>query len=378
MRVVWLELRDFRSYDAVSLEPGPGVNVFIGDNGAGKTNLLEAIGYLSALRSFRGAPDAALIRDGASGAVIRGGIERASGEVRVEIEIPAEGRRRILVNGKRPRRHGDVAAGIPMVAFLPDDLDLVKRGPAQRRDYLDDLGARLSPSVGANLVEFEKALRQRNTLLRREGPAADLLALEAWDERVATAGARVVEDRLDLIEQLRPVLGAAHSRAGGGSGIEVRYASAWAGAGVVAGGANRRLPALTDSLREALSARRVRDLEQRTTTAGPHRDEPIVELDGRSSRSQASQGEQRTIALSLRLAAYDLLAAHHDTAPVLLLDDVLSELDPTRAAAVLELLPRGQVFVTTARDDDVAAVGWRWTRSGHDASWQSDDAGGTG
>ncbi|MEA2000710.1 MAG: AAA family ATPase, partial [Actinomycetota bacterium] len=173
MHLGWLELSQYRSYESLRFEPDPGTNVLIGSNGAGKTNVLEAIGYLSMQRSFRRTPDVSLIRSGADRAVIRGGFRDGDGSIDIAVQLPKSGRRQVLVNGKRPGRLSDVAMTAPVVAFLPDDLDLVKRGPALRREYLDDLGAQLVPTVGADQREYEKILRQRNALLRQDGRNAD-------------------------------------------------------------------------------------------------------------------------------------------------------------------------------------------------------------
>jgi len=358
VHLAWTVLRDFRSYREVDFRPDPGVNVLVGDNGAGKTNILEAIGYLSTLRSFRRAPDTALVRDGAAEGIVRGGFTRPTGEVKVEVEVPATGRRRILLNGKRPARHSLVAAEVPLVAFLPDDLDLVKRGPALRREYLDDLVGRLAPAAGADLAEYEKAVRQRNALLRQEGRNADRMTIDAWDERIATLGSRILSHRLSLLDGLTPAIEHAYRTVGGDSVVAWRYRSSWAGE--EATGASRDPAAHAALLLEVLASRRDRDMDQRTTSAGPHRDDVVFLIDGRDSRIQASQGEQRSIALSLRLASYSALESFHGEAPMLLLDDVFSELDARRSAGVMELLPRGQVFVTTAREDEVPVSGRTW------------------
>ncbi len=339
--------------------PDEGLNVLVGRNGAGKTNVLEAIAYLSALKSFRGAPDTALVMTSATAAVVRGGFRHASGELRVEVELPAAGRRRVLVNGKRPKRFSDVAASVPLVAFLPDDLDLVKRGPAGRRDLLDDLGSRLAPTVGADLSEYERVVRQRNRLLREESPAVDPVVLATLDDQVATIGGRVLVNRLQLIHSMTPALQASYERIGGAGRLEVVYRIGWDD-DEDATSTHRSVDEWSAALAAALQRRRMRDLDQRSTTAGPHRDEPGLRLDGRDVRVQASQGEQRSAALSLRLASYALLEQRHDHPPLLLLDDVLSELDGVRAEAVIELLPRGQVFVTSAREDEVPLAGRRW------------------
>lgn len=363
MHVAWLELHQFRSYEQLRFEPDPGPNVFIGRNGAGKTNILEAIGYLSFQKSFRRTPDTALIRTGEKSAVIRGGIDDdSSGIVDVAVEIPEHGRRQVLVNGKRPKRLSDVANTVPMVAFLPDDLDLVKRGPSLRREYLDDLGAQLVPTIGADQDEYEKALRQRNSLLRQDGRYVDKMTLDVWDVRVAEAGGRVVANRLMLLARLRDRLGKAYRTVGGGQveSLVPAYSSSWFDSGLMSDVVDRDFENFSSLLLRALEDRRGRDTEMRTTSAGPHRDDPGFLLDGRDVRVQASQGEQRSVALSLRIAAYQLLEERHGRPPVLLLDDVFSELDPGRAEGVTALLPRGQVFVTSARDDEVPEMGKRW------------------
>lgn len=362
MNLEWLELVEFRSYESLRFEPDPGINVLIGRNGAGKTNILEAIGYLSMLKSFRRTPDAALIGTGAERAIIRGGLSDGDSSIDIAVEIPSAGRRQVLVNGKRPNRLSDVATTAPIVAFLPDDLDLVKRGPALRREYLDDLGAQLVPTVGADQKEFEKTLRQRNSLLRQEGRQTDAMTLDVWDVRLAESGGRVLANRLRLLGKLCDRLTGAY-RTVGGSDQELllpTYSASWVDSGEVTPGMDPDFEVFASALLTALEQRRGRDMEMRSTSAGPHRDDPSFSLDGRDVRLQASQGEQRSVALSLRIAAYRLLDRRHGRPPVLLLDDVFSELDPDRADGVTELLPRGQVFVTSARDDEVPDMGRRW------------------
>ncbi len=362
MHLEWLELSRFRSYENLRLEPDPGINVLIGRNGAGKTNILEAVGYLSMQKSFRRTPDAALIRAGDDSAVIRGGFADVSGGFDIAVEIPSAGRRQVLVNGKRPARLSDVATTAPVVAFLPDDLDLVKRGPTLRREYLDDLGAQLVPTVGADQREFEKALRQRNSLLRQDGRNTDPMTLDVWDVRVAESGGRVIANRLRLLGRLCDRLSDAYRTVGGTPGETLLpvYGSSWAGVGDIEAGMEPGFEEYASALLGALEERRTRDMETRSTSAGPHRDDPGFRLDGRDVRVRASQGEQRSVALSLRIAAYQLLDQRHGRPPILLLDDVFSELDAGRAEGVTALLPLGQVFVTSARDDEVPDMGKRW------------------
>ena len=355
MHLSWLELRDFRCYESLEFRPDPGVNVLVGDNGMGKTSVLEAIGYAGTLRSFRSVQDEALVRDGASSAVLRAGVGGGATETTVECEIPARGRKTVLLNGKRPSRMRDVMGSVLVVAFMPDDLDIVKRGPAIRRDYLDDLSASLWPQASADLSEYERALKQRNTLLRQGGRETDVVTLEVWDERLASAGAGVLSHRRAVAKELQPHLVDAYDVVGGSGDLAWAYRSTW-------GSEDAYSPEdLVAALVDALEQRRGKDMEVRTTTAGPHRDEPDLLLDGRSTRTRASQGEQRTVALALRIGAHRLIEDLRDTSPILLLDDVFSELDHDRASRVLSLIPSGQVFVTTARDDEVPIAGTRWS-----------------
>ncbi|MDJ0924388.1 MAG: DNA replication/repair protein RecF [Acidimicrobiia bacterium] len=361
MHLAWLELSQFRSYQSLRFEPEPGVNVLIGRNGAGKTNVLEAIGYLSLQKSFRRTPDAALIQAGAERAIARGSFRDAGSSVDIAVEIPISGRRQVLVNEKRPQRLSDVAALAPVVAFLPDDLDVVKRGPALRREYLDDLGAQLVPTVGADQREYEKALRQRNTLLRQEGRNTDPMTLAVWDARLAEAGGRVLANRLRLLARLRDRLSEAYRTVGGEhETLLPSYSASWVEVGDIPDFGNPNPESLESALLHALTERHQRDMETRATSAGPHRDDPSFSLEGREVRVRASQGEQRSVALSLRIVAYQLLNERHGRPPILLLDDVFSELDPGRADGVTALLPHGQVFVTSARDDEVPDIGKRW------------------
>lgn len=355
MIITWLDVRDFRSYESLRFEPDPGVNVLVGDNGEGKTSVLEAIGYLGTTKSFRGVPDEALIREGAESTVIRGEFRGRASDTTVECELPKAGRRTILVNGKRPARMRDVLTAIPVVAFLPDDLDVIKRGAAIRRDYLDDLAARVWPQAVADQADYDRAVRQRNALLKQEGRATDPVTLDVWDDRLAVSGARVLMHRRSVATSLQKHLEEAYTVVGGSGTLRWAYRSTWGSDGVLGE------DALAEAFRQALAERRRKDLEIRTTTVGPHRDEPELVLDGRHTRYRASQGEQRTAALALRIGAYRLIEAMTDQVPILLLDDVFSELDVDRAGRVLDLMPTGQVFVTTAREDEVPIGGRRWS-----------------
>ncbi len=353
MHLQWMELRDFRSYESLSLDFDRGINIFVGENGAGKTNLLEGAAYLSLLRSLRGAPDQALVRIGAASAVVRGSFSGPVGETLLEVELPAAGRRRVLLNGKRPARFGAVASEVPVVTFLPDDLAMVKRGPAYRRDYVDQLCALLWPAAGAEQRDYERALRQRNALLRQEGRDADPATLAALEAHLAGNGARVVMRRHAVLTRLGPHLTRVYEEI-----VSLPVAVEWLyRPSGLAGEPGDNEEGIREELQAALAERRRVDQERKVTTVGPHRDEIGFTVAGRDTRLHASQGEQRSVALSMRLGAYELLREQNGEPPILLLDDVLSELDPGRAAAVVRRLPEAQVLITTAREEDTGLRG---------------------
>ncbi len=342
MRVERLWLTDFRSYQSAELVPAPdGLTVITGANGAGKTNLLEAVGYLATLRSFRGAPGDALVRVGAASAVVRAEGHREARALLIEAELRPTGRDRVQVNRQPLRRTRDLLGALQVTVFSPDDLELVKGGPAERRRYLDDLLVALHPRHDATQSEVDRVLRQRNALLKstlgRGRPGAEVLVtLDVWDAKLAEAGETLVTARRGLTEALGPPAAEAYGRLTGlpeamGAGVELAYQASWSG-----------------SLAEALLAAREDDLRRGLTTVGPHRDEVELRVDGLPARTHASQGEQRSAALALRLAGHRLVTGRVGSAPVLLLDDVFSELDPERSVALLEHLPPGQALLTTA------------------------------
>lgn len=356
MRVDWVSLVDFRSYSLLEWSPDPGVNLLIGPNGAGKTNLLEAIAYLGSLKSFRSAPDGALIAEGSEAAVIRCGVSGEGDRERlIEVEIPRQGARRTQVDKTRLRRTADLLGVIRLVAFLPEDLDLVKRGPAHRRDLLDDIAVQLWPTSHLDQTEFDRALRQRNAFLRHG--EHDDATLSVWDARLAQAGGRVLARRARVIETLTPILAEAYADvASESSAISITYTPSWSDDIGEASAAD-----MADRLAVALDRGRRRDYERRMTMLGPHRDEPGFSIAGREARVYASQGEQRTMALAVKLAAHRAVATSIDASPLLLLDDVFSELDPERARALAKALPEAtQTLITSARPEEVPISGSVW------------------
>ena len=346
MRLLRLWLTDFRCYHDVELAPAGGSTVVVGANGQGKTSLLEAVGWVASAQSFRGVPDAALVRSECDVAIVRAEFERDGREQRLEAEIRASGRNRILVNRHPLGRRRDLADSLRVTVFSPDDLDLVKGGPAERRRYLDDLLGASAPRYDAARADYERVLRQRNALLKGglRGPD-DESTLDVFDEQLARAGGELVRGRLRLAEKLGPPLVEAY-RALAREGVEIdaRYEAEWAETVVDAGHAEQ----VEQWLRGALAGRRREELARATTLVGPHRDEWRLRIAGLDARTHASQGEQRTLALALRLAGHHVTREVIGEDPVLLLDDVFSELDPARAAALVQHLPPGQTLLTTA------------------------------
>jgi DNA replication and repair protein RecF len=356
LHVSWLELVDFRSYRRLEWSPDPGVNLLIGANGAGKTNLLEAIAYAASLRSFRGVGDDGLVHDEAEQAYVRLGVERGAdlGETLIEIEIPRRGGRRTQVDRQRLRRTSDLVEVLRVVTFLPEDLDIVKRGPGRRRDLIDEAAVQLRPTAAIDLAEYERALRQRNAFLKQGAP--DQVTLSVWDERVSQAGGKVMARRVSAMTELAPHVATAYRRiSDSDQELSFRYVSGWGAEPDPTIGAGEHGAALA----AALAASRRTDMDRRVTTVGPHRDEPVLVLDGHDSRTHGSQGEQRTVALALRLAVHTAVAERAAT-PVLVLDDVFSELDPDRAEALADALPPSQTLITSARPEDVPITGRRW------------------
>jgi DNA replication and repair protein RecF len=337
MRVTRLWLTNFRNYETAELEPDPeGLTVIVGSNGEGKTNLLEAIGYLATLSSFRGAPGEALIRAGCPSAVVRAEGERDDRHLLLEAELVAGGRDRIQVNRQPLKRARDLLGALRVSVFAPDDLVLVKGGPGERRRFLDEVLVALHPKHDALQRDVDRVLRQRNTLLRQSGgrlTGPDTAStLDVWDAKLAATGTALAEAREELVAQLEPEIGKAYDQvAHTAADVTVGYQRSWSG-----------------PLDEALAAGRADDLRRGVSLVGPHRDEVVLAIGGLPARTHASQGEQRSLALALRLAAHRVVGEAVGASPVLLLDDVFSELDPDRSEALLTHLPPGQALLTTA------------------------------
>ena len=335
-----LELTDFRNYASAQITLTDGVTAVIGDNGQGKTNLVEALSYLATLKSFRGAPTDAMIRIGAPTAVIRATVTHMDGrEVLIEAELSRTGRNKVLVNKQKLAKSRDLLGVVRTTVFSPQDLNLVQDAPSVRRDFVDDALVALWPKHDALCVEVERVLKQRNALLKQAGGrlSSDIATtLDVWDDKLAVHGTQLGDVRAQMLELLLPQVQAAYVELAelpeDQTPIGMLYNPEWRAKG----------------LARCLSESRNDDVRRGASTVGPHRDDIELSINELPARTHASQGEQRTLALALRLAVHRLITAEIGSPPVLILDDVLSELDPHRSAALLRHFPLGQVLITSA------------------------------
>ncbi|TVL92393.1 DNA replication/repair protein RecF [Streptomyces sp. SAJ15] len=387
MHVSHLSLADFRSYARVEVELDPGVTAFVGPNGQGKTNLVEAIGYLATLGSHRVSSDAPLVRMGADRAVIRAAVTQGERRQLIELELNPGRANRARINRSSQVRPRDVLGIVRTVLFAPEDLALVKGDPGERRRFLDELVTARAPRMAGVRSDYDRVLKQRNTLLksaamarRHGGRSLDLSTLDVWDQHLARAGAELLAHRLDLVGTLQPLADKAYEQlAPGGGPLALEYRGS---AGEAMAGAHTR-EELYEVLLAALGAARKQEIERGVTLVGPHRDDLLLRLGQLPAKGYASHGESWSYALALRLGSYELLRAESPAGPagpadegaggrranepVLVLDDVFAELDERRRTRLAELVAPGeQVLVTAAVDDDVPGVlrGTRFSVSG--------------
>ncbi|MFC4785879.1 DNA replication/repair protein RecF [Nocardioides sp. MAHUQ-72] len=371
MYVSHLVLHDFRSYAAADVRLEPGVTAFIGRNGQGKTNLVEAIDYLSRLASHRVATDAPLVRSGAAQAVVRAAVVRDGRTAVLEVELNPGRANRARVNKSPLPRSRDLVGLLRTIVFSPEDLTLVKGDPSDRRRFLDDLLVLRIPRLAGVRADYDRVLRQRNSLLKNIGVArrggrdaqeSALSTLAVWDENLARTGAELLAERLQLVDALRPYLGKAYETVARGASrddAEITYKPSFD-----LPDGNGALPdrgVLTEALLAEVERRRGEELDRGVSLVGPHRDDLLLTLghgagDGGTRlpvKGYASHGESWSFALALRLASYDLLRADGDD-PILILDDVFAELDSERRAQLADLVAGAeQVLVTAAVGADV-------------------------
>jgi DNA replication and repair protein RecF len=341
LRITRLELSNFRNYTRFVLEPSPSLTVLLGPNAAGKTNAIEAIQLVTSTRSFRRPKLDQVVRWGSEGASVRLRAEDGPRLLETEMEIDAEGRRTYRVNGQTVRRFSEVAGLLPSVVFTPDDLDMAK-GPAERRrTAIDDLGEQLSATYGSLRHDYGRVVRHRNALLKDH--ATETL-MEAWDEQLVTMGAKLLAHRLRLLEKVMTHAAERYQAMAKGEELGFAYVDK---CGLPPGGPLDQ-DLIERALRAELGKRRAEEDRRVTTLVGPHRDDIVFDVDGRNARTFASQGQQRTIALAWKLAEVEVVREVLREDPVLLLDDVMSELDAERRAALSQLVSSDiQTFITT-------------------------------
>lgn len=359
-----LSLADYRSYSAVDLPLESGATALVGPNGQGKTNLVEAIGYLATLSSHRVAHDGPLVRLGASTAVVRGAVVTAGRSTLLEVEIAPGKSNRARINRSPVRAAREILGVLQAVLFAPEDLMLVKGDPSVRRRFIDDLLVLRTPRYASVCADYERVLKQRNALLKSAGAAVrtsrggavpDLRTLDVWDAHLARAGAELLAGRIELVEDLRPLVAKAYddvaatdgSQGAGPAKLEYKC-SLGPDVDVVA---DREL--LAAALLDTTGRMRREELERGISLVGPHRDDLVLSLGPMPAKGYASQGESWSFALALRLASYEMLRGGGED-PVLVLDDVFAELDVHRRNRLAEMVSGAdQVLLTAAVPEDV-------------------------
>jgi DNA replication and repair protein RecF len=380
VHVSHLSLLDFRSYASAEVPLEVGVTAFVGPNGQGKTNLVEAVDYVANLRSHRVAADQPLVRMGAERAVVRVAAVRDDRQALAELEITPGRANRARLNRSPLSRTRELLGLVRTVLFSPDDQALVKGDPAERRRFLDDLLVARAPRYAGVRQDYDRVLKQRNSLLKSAGAArrsgggsGQLRTLEAWDEHLARSGSALLAGRLALVEALRPHVAKAYAEVAQGvtpdttsvttQGADQQPAGPGRTDAAIAYKPSFALPAdgssrevLADALLAEVAERRSEELDRGISLVGPHRDDLVLSIGPLPAKGYASQGESWSFALALRLGSFDLLRADGDD-PVLILDDVFSELDSNRRARLAELVAGAeQVLVTAAVPEDVPAV----------------------
>ena len=343
MHLTHLSLKNFRSYSELDLPLDPGITIFLGRNGEGKTNIVESILYMAFLSSHRTSGDLPLVKLGESAAYTRAKIQHPDREVLVELEINAEKANRARINQNPTRSQKDLFGLIQCIYFSPEDMDLVRGDPSERRRFIDQILTLRSPRMAGVISDYERSVRQRNTLLKTR---ASLSSLEPWDQQVAKFGAEIIAARISLLAEFNPYFTKIYANISAEKPAHIRYKCS--------------IDSPTVNIEENYSAliaqmaeRRSQELDRGLTLVGPHRDDLLLNLGDHLVKGYASHGESWTIALSLKLAAYELLI-NEGSNPILILDDVFSELDEERRIQLISLARSAeQTFITVAVEADL-------------------------
>lgn len=340
--VTHLEIEGFRSYKKIEVEPDPRLTVFVGANAVGKTNLIEALQLLTAAESFRKPFWAETVNWESEAARLSITAQGEGRILEVYLTVNHRGKREYRINGKPRHRLVDVVGVLPSVTFTPDDLRLVKDSAEKRRNALDSLGSQLSPAYSRAKNEYEKVVKQRNALLRLETNTLD--ELEIWTERLIEVGARFFDARKRLFRRLYEAMVVAHSEIAEGSDLRPVYQASWERDALDV----QEDADTAEKLRTALRLKKKEERVRRTTLIGPHRDDIVFLVEKRDARAYASQGQQRTVALAWKIAEVTVIKEVSEQPPILLLDDVMSELDEARRDAMTQFVGTvAQTFVTT-------------------------------
>ncbi len=345
MYVKNLELKNFRNYESLNINFDPRINLITGRNAQGKTNLIEAVCLISMGRSFRAGRDSEMIRFGENEALVHAEVVKSYMDTRVDICINRKSRKSIKKDGKQLHKTSELLNNVFIVAFTPEDLRIVKDEPEKRRRFLDKELAQIKPAYYLSLGRYKKVLQQRNSCLKGDSFSPAMLSL--WDEQLVQYGAELMRMRKEFIDQLSIFSGKIHgSITNGQEELKIEYEA--------------NVPYEEDvvrqkeSLRSALQHSLETDRKMRTTTKGPHKDDLRFLVNGINARKYGSQGQQRTCALSLKLAELDFIKQETGESAILLLDDVMSELDQSRRAFLIDSLEENQIFITmTEADDDL-------------------------
>lgn len=348
MIVKALELERFRNYVRFQTEFHPRVNLIYGENAQGKTNLLEAIAYLSSARSHRARYDREMIRLDGEDALIRGAVESRGREFLLEARLARGRRRQLSSNGVRLKTAGELSGILNTVLFCPEDLLLIREGAAARRRFMDTALCQLRPRYAAALAEYHRLYDHKTRILRDSEERPDLLELlPDFNERMVRFGAVLVHYRRQFAEALNRYAARHHRECSGGrERLEVTYQTVSSVTDPAA-----EVEVLTEQLRAHMESHQGAERASRMCLSGPHKDDLVITIDGREAKSYSSQGQTRTAALALKLAEREIYQNATGEYPVLLLDDVLSELDPRRQEFVLNRIAGGQVFITCCEDD---------------------------
>ena len=343
MLITNLNLTNYRSYSTLDLNLGGGITIFVGKNGEGKTNIAESILYLTFLNSHRASGNTPLVKLGANAAYIRAKVKYPEREILVELEINIDKANRAKINQNPTRSQKEIFGIVQAIYFSPEDLDIVRGDPSERRRFIDQLLTLRSPRVAAVISDYERAVKQRNSLLKTR---ASIQALEPWDKQVADFGGQLISLRLSGLAQLTPLFNQIYKEISNVKPAEIIYKSSLEGI-------SENATENSEKIMEKLITNRSSELERGLTLTGPHRDDLLLTLGDHQVKGYASHGESWSIALSLKLATYNLLKSD-GLSPILILDDVFSELDEDRREKLSQIAKTAeQTIITVAVESDL-------------------------